>query len=126
MVRDLDAARELCEIPDGAAERLASAEAPILLLPRREGAPVADAVAPALRCLGVMLPSSPLHHALLAALDFPVVATSGNLSEEPICTDEREALDRLAGSPICSSSTTGRSRATSTTPWPVRSGERCA
>ena len=44
-----------------------------------------------------MLPSSPLHHLLLAELGFPVVATSGNLSDEPICIDEHEALDRLRG-----------------------------
>ncbi len=44
-----------------------------------------------------MLPSNPLHHLLMAELGFPVVATSGNLSDEPICTDEREALERLGG-----------------------------
>ena len=44
-----------------------------------------------------MLPYTPLHHLLLAELGFPVVATSGNLSDEPICTDEREALERLGG-----------------------------
>ena len=42
-----------------------------------------------------MLPSNPLHHLLMAELGFPVVATSGNLSDEPICTDEREAIERL-------------------------------
>ena len=44
-----------------------------------------------------MLPSSPLHHLLLRQLNFPVVATSGNLSEEPICIDESEAIERLRG-----------------------------
>jgi hydrogenase maturation protein HypF len=44
-----------------------------------------------------MLPYTPLHHLLLAEVGFPLVATSGNLSEEPICTDEREALHRLSG-----------------------------
>jgi hydrogenase maturation protein HypF len=47
--------------------------------------------------LGVMLPYTPLHHLLLSLLGFPVVATSGNLSDEPICTDERDALARLGG-----------------------------
>ena len=47
--------------------------------------------------LGVMLPYTPLHHLLHAELGFPVVATSGNLSDEPICTDEREAVERLHG-----------------------------
>ncbi|MEB3190573.1 MAG: carbamoyltransferase HypF [Snowella sp.] len=45
--------------------------------------------------LGVMLPYTPLHHLLLKALDFPIVATSANLSDEPLCTDEQAALTRL-------------------------------
>ena len=44
-----------------------------------------------------MLPYTPLHHILLKELGSPVVATSGNLSDEPICIDEHEALDRLNG-----------------------------
>ena len=44
-----------------------------------------------------MLPYSPLHHLLMRELGFPVIATSGNLSDEPICIDEREALERLHG-----------------------------
>ena len=44
-----------------------------------------------------MLPYTPLHHLLLRELGFPVVATSGNLSDEPICTDEAEAWQRLGG-----------------------------
>ena len=42
-----------------------------------------------------MLPYTPLHHLLLAELGFPVVATSGNLTDEPICTDEGDAFQRL-------------------------------
>jgi hydrogenase maturation protein HypF len=42
-----------------------------------------------------MMPYTPMHHLLLREIDFPVVATSGNLSDEPICTDEYEALRRL-------------------------------
>ena len=57
----------------------------------------APSLAPGNPNLGVMLPSSPLHHLLLRELGFPVVATSGNLSDEPICIDEHEALRRLAG-----------------------------
>ncbi len=95
MVRDLDQARELCEVSDLAAQQLASVEAPILLLPRRADAPVAPEVAPGNPYLGVMLPSTPLHHLLLHACAFPVVATSGNLTDEPICTNEYRALQRL-------------------------------
>jgi hydrogenase maturation protein HypF len=75
---------------------LRSPEAPIVLLQRRSGdAGIAPNVAPGNPYLGAMLPYTPLHHLLMAELGFPVVATSGNLSEEPICTDEREALERL-------------------------------
>jgi hydrogenase maturation protein HypF len=87
MVRDLEQARTLCEVTDEAARWLAAPEAPILLLPRRAGARVAAAVAPGNPWLGVMLPSTPLHHLLLRDAGFPVVATSGNLSDEPICTN---------------------------------------
>jgi len=76
---------------------LGSPEAPIVLLRRKPGAEIAPAVAPGNPCLGAMLPYTPLHHLLLQALGHPIVATSGNRSDEPICTDEREALVRLRG-----------------------------
>jgi hydrogenase maturation protein HypF len=56
---------------------------------------ISSSIAPGNPNLGVMLPYTPLHHLLLAELGFPVVATSGNLSDEPICTDEHEAVERL-------------------------------
>jgi hydrogenase maturation protein HypF len=95
MARDLDQTQTLCEIPPHAEELLTSPEAPIVLLHRLPGAPVAENVAPGNPTLGVMLPYTPLHHLLLRELDFPVVATSGNLTDEPICTDEHEATQRL-------------------------------
>jgi hydrogenase maturation protein HypF len=95
MVRDLDQALSLCEIPPQAETLLTSPESPIVLLRRRPGAPVAESVAPGNPTLGLMLPYTPLHHWLLRELGFPVVATSGNLTDEPICTDEHEAIRRL-------------------------------
>jgi hydrogenase maturation protein HypF len=95
MVRDLAAAASLCEVSPKAAELLTSAEAPIVLLPRRPDAAVATGIAPGRLELGIMVPATPLHHLLLREVDFPLVATSGNRSEEPICIDEREALERL-------------------------------
>ena len=99
MVKDVAAARALCEVSHAAELWLLSPEAPILLLPRLgpESAtvPVAPNVAPESTRLGVMLPSTPLHHLLLAAVEAPLVATSGNLSDEPIATDEAEAIARL-------------------------------
>ena len=95
MVRDLDQAKDLCDIPPQAEKLLASPESPIVLLQRRARIPVAENVAPGNPTLGLMLPYTPLHHLLLRELDFPVIATSGNLTDEPICTDEHEAIQRL-------------------------------
>lgn len=95
MVPSLAAAEGVCEVSPLEARVLQSPEAPIVLLRRRTAGGVAAAVAPGNPTLGVMLPYTPLHHLLLADLGEPVVATSGNLSDEPICTDEREALARL-------------------------------
>jgi hydrogenase maturation protein HypF len=96
MFPSLPAARMECEISPLEERLLRSPEAPIVLL-RRAAAPSAlsPAIAPRNPCLGVMLPYTPLHHLLMARLAFPIIATSGNLSEEPICIDEQEALRRL-------------------------------
>ena len=83
-----------CELSALEQRLLCSPEAPIVLL-RRAGAAVAASVAPGNPYLGVMLPYTPLHHLLMRELGAPVVATSGNLSDEPICIDEQEALARL-------------------------------
>jgi hydrogenase maturation protein HypF len=97
MVRDVAMARALADVSPEAEALLGGPEAPIVLLPRRPDAAVAAGVAPGRPELGLMLPATPLHHLLLRASGFPVVATSGNRSEEPIATDEHEALTRLAG-----------------------------
>ncbi len=96
MVRTADDAAALCRL--SAAERtlLESPERPIVLLARRDDAAVADAVAPGGELLGVMLPSTPLHHLVLARLDRPLVMTSGNLSGEPVAIDEDTAFATLA------------------------------
>lgn len=101
MVRSLEQLAELCEITPAAAGLLQSQAAPIVLLPKRLNAAIAETVAPGNPNLGVMLPYTPLHHLLLAELNFPVVATSGNLTDEPICTDEWEAFERLGAIADC-------------------------
>jgi hydrogenase maturation protein HypF len=95
MAADIAAARELCEVDEVAAGLLASARRPVVLLPRRPGAPVADAVAPGHRQLGIMLPYTPLHHLLLRDFAQPIVLTSGNVSDEPIAYLDADALHRL-------------------------------
>jgi len=95
MVPSLEAARDLCTVSEVEKHLLLSPESPIVLLERRPSGTVARSVAPGNPYLGVMLPYTPLHHLLVRGLGFPIVATSGNLSEEPICTSEDEVLERL-------------------------------
>jgi hydrogenase maturation protein HypF len=99
MFPTLEGVRNYCQVSDRAAQLLQSPEAPIVLLPVLNPAlsdPLAKAIAPGNPYLGVILPYTPLHHLLLADLDFPVVATSGNRSGEPISIDETQAMQALA------------------------------
>ena len=93
------AVRGDCDLDEKEERLLRSPEAPIVLLRKRENprSGICASIAPRNPYLGVMLPYTPLHHLLMRELQFPVVATSGNLSDEPICIDENEALSRLHG-----------------------------
>jgi hydrogenase maturation protein HypF len=101
MFPTLEALREHCEVSDEEARALAGPEAPILLVRRRshtakpQAAAAFKGIAPDNPYLGAMLPYTPLHHLLLAAVGRPVVCTSGNLSEEPMATRTKEAVARL-------------------------------
>jgi len=117
MFPTLESVKAVCEVSALEERLLHSPEAPIVLLRRTRlisptdeksqrmktselesvGTfhPLAQSIAPGNPNLGVMLPYTPLHHLLMAGLGFPVVATSGNLGDEPICTGEQEALERL-------------------------------
>jgi hydrogenase maturation protein HypF len=104
MFPSLESIKTECEVSLLEERLLRSPEAPIVLLRRLRQSQIpnlksqiAEGAAPGNPYLGAMLPYTPLHHLLMAGLGFPVVATSGNLSDEPICTDEREALERLGG-----------------------------
>ncbi len=97
MVISLDDATGFGTVTPAAARLLASAERPIVLLPRKEPTPLAPSVAPHLAWVGVMLAYTPLHHLLLEAAGRPLVMTSGNLSDEPIAIGNAEAHRRLAG-----------------------------
>ncbi|HOW68306.1 MAG TPA: carbamoyltransferase HypF [Candidatus Paceibacterota bacterium] len=98
MLPSLEAVEDVCDITDAERALLTGPESPIVLLRRRPGPSVlSPGIAPGNPLLGIMLPYTPLHHLLLAELDFPVIATSGNLSDEPMCVDEGEALTRLRG-----------------------------
>jgi hydrogenase maturation protein HypF len=114
MVPSLETAKQLCRVGAPEERLLTSPEAPIVLLEqlsgrsRSSGSCIPDSSVlgseSSFRILnseflnfGIMLPYSPLHHLLMRELGFPVVATSGNISDEPICIDERDALRRLNG-----------------------------
>ncbi|HUW77023.1 MAG TPA: Sua5/YciO/YrdC/YwlC family protein, partial [Gallionella sp.] len=74
---------------------LCDAARPIVLMVKRADSALPDAIAPGLREIGAMLPYSPLHHLLLDSFGSPLVATSGNVSGEPVLTDNGEAEARL-------------------------------
>ncbi|MBN2385647.1 MAG: carbamoyltransferase HypF [Anaerolineales bacterium] len=97
MMADLKAVEEHCWLNAAERELLCSRSRPIVLLQRRPDSSIAAQVAPRQDSLGVMLPYTPLHALLLGGSPPPVlVMTSGNLSEEPIATDNAEACQRLA------------------------------
>jgi hydrogenase maturation protein HypF len=104
MAHDLHEVRLFAEVNEDEAKLLLSKERPIVLLrrllPLGEGwgeGNISPFVAPGNGTVGVMLPYTPLHELLLVGLPFPLVMTSGNLSDEPICKDNDEARTRLAG-----------------------------
>jgi hydrogenase maturation protein HypF len=101
----LKSIENICFVSEVEGSLLSSPESPIVLLKKkhfdskidnRQSSSI-DSVAPSNPYLGIMLPYSPLHHLLMRELKTPVVATSGNISDEPICIDEDEALIRLKG-----------------------------
>ncbi len=100
MLPSLAAARKYCRVSALEGAALISPEAPVVMLRRRSRE--LEAAAPGLSKLGVMLPYTPLHAALFALLEKkgfagPLVMTSGNFRDEPICKDLREAGKRLSG-----------------------------
>jgi hydrogenase maturation protein HypF len=99
MMPDIETIQQHCFVNDAERELLQSGARPIVLLQRKPDSLIAKECAPGQDTLGVMLPYTPLHYLLLEKADnFPdaLVMTSGNLSEEPIATDNDEARTRLA------------------------------
>jgi hydrogenase maturation protein HypF len=96
MLRDIKALRDVVQTTPDIETLLATPERPIVLLPKRTGAGLSELLAPGLAEVGCLLPYSPLHALLLADFGGPLVATSGNLSGEPVLTDNAEAQTRLA------------------------------
>ncbi len=106
MMPDIETVERHCFLSVAERELLEARQRPIVLLRRRSDSPIAAETAPQQDTLGVMLPYTPLHYLLLTSgtgvqPSFstlpPLVMTSGNLSEEPIATDNEEARQRLSG-----------------------------
>jgi len=96
MMPSLEMVRQHCQVSPAEERLLTSAAAPIVLLRPNSRPGIASNVASSSPYLGVMLPYSPLHHLLMESCPFPLVATSGNLSDEPIATDNDDARARLS------------------------------
>jgi hydrogenase maturation protein HypF len=98
MFPNLEMIKNVCLVSEIEDRLLHSPESPIVLLKlngsNAHGLALSE-IAPQNPNLGIMLPYSPLHHLLLASLNIPVVATSGNISDQPICIDELEAIKKL-------------------------------
>lgn len=98
MVQSVDAARALATVSPEDAALLRDAAHPIVLLPRRENAPLAPSVAPHTTLVGIMLTYTPLHQLLCRRLgNTPLVMTSGNLASAPLCASGDEAVRTLHG-----------------------------
>ncbi|MDQ2856087.1 MAG: carbamoyltransferase HypF, partial [Acidobacteriota bacterium] len=95
MARNLEMVREYCPVSPSEADLLSSAARPIVLLDTRADKRLPDDVAPRIKSLGFMLPYAPLHHLLFADFEQPLVMTSANTSDEPICYEDEDARARL-------------------------------
>lgn len=97
MMLDISSVKKRCVVSEEEQNLLISHQHPIVLLRKRDGSDIAEAVAPDNPFLGVMLPYAPLHYLVMKEVRLPVVATSGNVTDEPIAKDNDEALERLGG-----------------------------
>ncbi|MDQ3668019.1 MAG: carbamoyltransferase HypF [Acidobacteriota bacterium] len=95
MAASVEIVRQHCFVSDAESRCLQSERRPILLLDRKPDSIIPPAVAPGATALGFMLPYTPLHHLLLRGVERPLVMTSGNISNEPICYEDGEATKRL-------------------------------
>ena len=92
----LDAILESVKPQPGESELLTSPDRPIVLMTKTKTCSLSPLIAPGLAEVGVMLPYSPLHHLLLGGFGGPLIATSGNISGEPVLTEASEVEERLA------------------------------
>jgi hydrogenase maturation protein HypF len=95
MFPSMEELEDACEVSEQERNLLQNPAAPIVLVRRRSSCGLSGELAPGNPWLGAFLPYSPLHHIWMRLAGVPVVMTSGNLSDEPICIDNAEAMERL-------------------------------
>ena len=95
MFPDLESVKAETEINKLEERAINSVEKPIVIVNKREETSIAEAVSPDNRTVGAFLPYSPLHYIILKKLRKPVVATSGNMTDEPIVREEKDAFKKL-------------------------------
>ena len=95
MFEEMEAIREAADISEEDERLILSKERPIVIVSKRSDGNIAPSVAPGIDRIGVFLPYTPLHTVLLEKLGRPIVATSANLSDEPIIIDETALLQKL-------------------------------
>ncbi len=95
MAGSIDVVREFCFVSSEEEKLLLSGSHPIVLLEKKLDAKIPPSIAPTGNHLGFMLPYSPLHYLLFENLEQPLVMTSANISDEPICYQDKDACDRL-------------------------------
>ncbi len=96
LVDSLETARALVELSAEAEALLTSPAAPIVLAARKPNASVAEAVAPGMHRLGLMLPHTPIQHLLVRQGFRTLVMTSANASDDPLVTDDGQAIRVLS------------------------------
>lgn len=96
MAKNISMIEKYCELSRQERELLESSAAPIVLLNKRVNSNIANNVAPKQKRLGFMLPNTPLHHMLMSDIDYPIVLTSANISGQPQCIDNTDAIEQLS------------------------------
>ncbi len=96
MFKNLDSIKQTAKLSLKEEEVITSKEKPIVLVTKKESALLSSSVAPKIDRIGVFLPFTPLHHLLFNYLDTPIVATSANISDEPIITKKDELYKKLS------------------------------
>lgn len=95
MVKDIETAKKIACLTREDEKILTGIESPILILPKKDTHLLSRDISPGNNYLGIMLPYTGLHHLLLSQKIKIIIATSGNIKEEPIITENSEAVKNL-------------------------------